>query len=358
MDFGRILNDALNYLHEGNETQVIEMLSRCSIDLYHDPDSSYAEAILIEVRCNRADYDQLQLPKNLIKTAIIKAVRAVYNAPDIGFIAKYAPSETNSTFALSTSTNNGFPLALEPLLATLARMFAVEGNAREVAILANAKPKVVQTEYDNWNGGTYTYCLYIQVPAHIYSQVSDVQLACEEKLLEQTRILLNPYPDVHLAVVSIIPLVAANEDWREKALNWSSGKGVNNQGRVRSDNIAAKECDGLLFRSNEEINLYKALKALGVSFAPLPVFLRGGETYRRIEPDFVILKDGIVLIVEVDGDTVHEETPAEAHARTTMLSHEGAHIERVKASECRTPELAENYARGLLKTVQKIKSTR
>lgn len=95
----------------------------------------------------------------------------------------------------------------------------------------------------------------------------------------------------------------ADSTWRDGAKRWLAGAGISNQGRVRSDNIASREADGLLFRSVPEINLYKALKARGVSVAPLPVFVRGGKTYRRIEPDFVILKEGLVMVVEVDGDT-------------------------------------------------------
>ncbi len=100
------------------------------------------------------------------------------------------------------------------------------------------------------------------------------------------------------------------------------------------------------------------LKSLGVSFAPLPVFVRGGKEYRRIEPDFVIIKDGIVLVVEVDGDTVHTETPAEAHARTTMLGHEGVQIERVKASQCASQELALQCAKNLLLAMSRYKASR
>lgn len=84
-----------------------------------------------------------------------------------------------------------------------------------------------------------------------------------------------------------------------------TGQGVTNQGRARSDNLAPRMWDGLLFRSQQEINLYRALKSQAVSFAPLPVFVRGGTTYQRVEPDFLVIKDSIVLIVEVDGDTIH-----------------------------------------------------
>jgi very-short-patch-repair endonuclease len=116
--------------------------------------------------------------------------------------------------------------------------------------------------------------------------------------------------------------------------------------------------DGLLFRSHQEIHLYRALKAAGVSFAPLPVFVRGGQTYRRIEPDFVLLKDGIVLVVEVDGGTVHRETPVEAHNRTTMLAHEGAIVERISASECETLEKAKECASKILSVIAKHRANK
>ena len=117
-------------------------------------------------------------------------------------------------------------------------------------------------------------------------------------------------------------------------------------------------CDGLLFRSQPEIHFYKALKALGVSFAPLPVFIRGGEAYRRIEPDFVIIKDGVVLIVEIDGDTVHQESPLDAHNRTMMLVHEGVHVERVNAKECETAEAAKECAKKILAVINKLKTNK
>lgn len=246
----------------------------------------------------------------------------------------------------------------EALAATLARLFAAEGRAREVAVLATAQIKIDQTDYDNWNGGTCIYSLYLRVPPDIYAQLGDEREVIEKSILEKAQPIIRPFPNDILAAVLIVPIITAEEGWQEKAKTWLTGKGVTNQGRVRSDNIAPKTCDGLLFRSEPEIYLYKALKAAGVSFAPLPVFIRGGQEYRRIEPDFVILKEGMMMIVEVDGDTVHQETPAEAHARTTMLVHEGAQLERVKASECSTPESAQACAKKLLQVLAKLKASR
>jgi len=44
---------------------------------------------------------------------------------------------------------------------TLARLFAMDSASLEVAVLAHPETQFAQTGYDNWNGGTYTYGLYV-----------------------------------------------------------------------------------------------------------------------------------------------------------------------------------------------------
>jgi hypothetical protein len=244
---------------------------------------------------------------------------------------------------------------LEPLLATAARLLAANGAAREVAILANGSARLEEVGYDNWDGGIYEYQLCIDVPTHLFAQFAEQVEVAETNIGEVVRVALRSYPDRQLRGVVIAPALTSSGDWRERARSWLAGEGVTNQGRVRSNNVAPKSCDGLLFRSEPEIHLYKALKSLGISFAPLPVFVRGGAQYRRIEPDFVIVHNGVIMVVEVDGDTVHQESPAEAHARTTMLAYEGVHIERVNASECASLEIAAGCARRLLQVAEKLK---
>lgn len=247
---------------------------------------------------------------------------------------------------------------LEPLLATVARLLAADGAAREVAVLAHGTARVEESGYDNWNGGVYYYDLHLDVPPTLYSQIANNLETVETNIREYTLLALRKYSNELLSKVVIAPALTSSEGWRDKARSWLAGEGLSNQGRVRSNNVAPKSCDGLLFRSDPEIQLYRALKSLGVSFAPLPVFIRGGSEYRRIEPDFVIIQNGIVMVVEVDGDTVHQESPAEAHARTTMLVHEGVHVERVSASTCATPESALTCAHRLLEVASKLKSAR
>jgi hypothetical protein len=245
----------------------------------------------------------------------------------------------------------------EAILGTLARLFASDGKPREVAILAYSTPDIQQTDYDNYDGGQTFYTLYLHAPVYLYTQLEDAKEDLERSIQERLQTLVVQFRKDHLDTVRILPAAVEDEQWREKAIKWLTGDRVSNQGRVRSDNVAPLRVDGLLFRSQPEIHLYRALKALGVSFAPLPVFVRGGTSYQRLEPDFVIVKDGITMIVEVDGDTVHHETPAEAHTRTVMLVHEGVRLERFSAEECATPDKAATCARKILTILDKLKGS-
>lgn len=140
----------------------------------------------------------------------------------------------------------------EPLLATIARLFASEGLAREVAILANSSAIIKQTSFDNWNGGTYGYSLFLQIPYWMNSQLANEIENSEKSILDKAQYLLRSYENDHLEKVYITPLISRDEGWREKAKSWVAGEGISNRGKVRSDNIASRTTDGLLFRSSQK----------------------------------------------------------------------------------------------------------
>lgn len=246
----------------------------------------------------------------------------------------------------------------ESILGTLARLFAAKGAAREVAVLTYSSPEVKESHYDNWNGGTTHYTLYLHVPINLYPQLESDLAEIENTILENAGVFLSNFENDKLSTVKIIPAVLEDPQWRDKASAWLSGSKITNQGRVRSDNVAPLTADGLLFRSQPEIHFYRALKSEGVSFSPLPVFIRGGQTYSRIEPDFVIVHHGITMVVEIDGDTVHQETPAEAQARVRTLQHEGVHVERILASECNEPQKAIDAVKRILVAIDKLKASK
>jgi hypothetical protein len=228
-----------------------------------------------------------------------------------------------------------------------------------ILTLATATIKKTHDHAPEWGEWKDLYAIYFAVSDSLYHQLgNDIEQIETGIMLRANEVIQPLYAHQGIQAVAITPEIIADKGWREKAKAFLTGEGITNQGRARSDNVAPRMCDGLLFRSQPEINLYRAFKALGITFAPLPVFIRGGETYRRIEPDFVLFKDGILVIVEVDGDTVHRETPLEADYRTTMLRHEGAHVERVNAKECETPEKARECAGRLMEILKKLKANR
>ncbi|WP_437767153.1 hypothetical protein WMF27_20665 [Sorangium sp. So ce281] len=246
-----------------------------------------------------------------------------------------------------------FPLDLETFLGSTVEVLKHQGHEREIAIIVNAKPIIQLLEYDNWNGGIYTWGLSLESSAYFCSPVKAERQKSEEIIKEAGKELFADREDHSFAQVTLVPRRDNNPRWRQDADDYLRGKGVNNQGRVRSTNIPPHEHEGLFFRSPAEINLYQALKKLGVTFAPLPVFLRGGSNYKRIEPDFVIIKDGMMMVVEIDGKSFHQESPADAHERLRILDHEGAKIERVKAEQCSTLEKAKACADELLSILKK-----
>ena len=148
-------------------------------------------------------------------------------------------------------------------------------------------------------------------------------------------------------------------DWRKRAIDFLEKREVTNQGRAHSQNVAHLEEEGLLFRSRPEIHVYHALKSTEQPFAPLPVFVRGGTTFGRIEPDFLILWEGNIFFLEVDGEYFHDETPVEADKRVALLKDEGCDVIRVEASECDTRENAKHYVDNeLIPRIQKrVKSS-
>lgn len=210
------------------------------------------------------------------------------------------------------------------------------------------------TGSDQWDGGTDIYTITLELPQSLYNQIADRRETLEKSLSEQASQLMRRYPQTWLGGFVIMPEMRDDPNWRTNAKRWLNGETVNNQGRVRSDNVAPYTRDGLLFRSMPEVHLYQALKVSGLSFAPLPVFVRGGESYRRIEPDFLIFQSGRLVVIELDGRHFHQESPASAHARLAMLQREGAHIERIESKDCDTPDKAMACVKQIVGILEKL----
>jgi hypothetical protein len=251
--------------------------------------------------------------------------------------------------------DTSFPIPEEDFFLATARNLALQGLRAEVGLLAAGKTRLYESSYDNWDGGQWGWSIDIEIDQQVYVPMTDEQRrAMETRIAAAMKEVMRGRGSHHIEqVLLVMEVPKASSDWREQAKAWVSGAGLSNQGRVRSDNLASYAHEGLLFRSRAEIHLFKALKSLGVTIAPLPVFVRGGEDYRRIEPDFILVEDGTVMVVEVDGDPFHQEKPKDAHERLAMLTREGVAPERVDSSDCETPEKAKRCAERLVGILRK-----
>jgi hypothetical protein len=244
---------------------------------------------------------------------------------------------------------------LDAVLGTAARILIRQGQILAASILANADLSVRHWNYDNWNGGQNTWRLFMGIPVSTYFDLENKE-ELKNQVEEAIRTPLEIVSNNDFFNCEITTELERDPDWRQKTRQHLSGEGINNQGRVHSQNIAAREYDNLRFRSRPEIFFYLALKASSVAFAPLSVVIGKdglGQRTRRIEPDFLIFKDGMVTIVEIDGDLYHTETPHEAHIRLKFLLDEGARLERINADECDTAEKAREAVDRVLLGIEK-----
>jgi len=103
------------------------------------------------------------------------------------------------------------------LTGTLARLFELEGRTGEAVVLKSADAQLEQTDYDNWNGGTCTYSLYLRVPLTLYAKLGKEHGGVEALILEKGCSILRPYTHDYLGAVLILPEIQAIEEVHEDA---------------------------------------------------------------------------------------------------------------------------------------------
>src|SRR5262245_8498246 len=102
-----------------------------------------------------------------------------------------------------------------------------------------SKSWIDQSDYDNWNGGTYGYTITFVAPSSLFNQLdSRIVSKLEEEFKEKASDFARAYDNQYIQRVRLVCALDVDEEWREKATDWVMGKGITNQGRARSDNLA------------------------------------------------------------------------------------------------------------------------
>ncbi|MFO1235170.1 MAG: hypothetical protein U1E47_09050 [Rivihabitans pingtungensis] len=193
------------------------------------------------------------------------------------------------------------------LLASAVEALKILGDARAIAVLVTGKCTMQLWDSDY---GIDSWHLFISLPVHLFYAISeDERKSTEGSIEEVMRPFFSSTPCDSLASVMLSPLVVEAQDgWREEALRFV--KGVSVWGQVkRQQHRLQTTSKRLLFRSKAEITIFRTHPIAKLAVAPLPVFVRIGKAYNRLEPDFVVVFKGLTFVVEVDGDTFHRELP-------------------------------------------------
>jgi hypothetical protein len=92
------------------------------------------------------------------------------------------------------------------VVATLADIFRHQGRSEIVEIVESAHAYFEETNYDNWNGGTYTWSLRLEIPVHIFASVEPRLEAVEREIGGKLSYLNRQYSNDVFGDVTITPV--------------------------------------------------------------------------------------------------------------------------------------------------------
>lgn len=101
-----------------------------------------------------------------------------------------------------------FPVPVGKVVKTLVQIFRVQGNEELAGLLDRSAASFDQTDYDNWNGGTYTWALRLEVPVPVYASIQPRLDEVEKTILGKLAYLGRTYPNDNLSEVTISPTAA------------------------------------------------------------------------------------------------------------------------------------------------------
>lgn len=103
----------------------------------------------------------------------------------------------------------GYPRSAAEVVATVAELFVNQQKADLAELLESAVAYIEQTDYDNWNGGTYSWALRLEIPVSIYAKFENRLEEVESDIAKKIGLLDRMYPRDHLNEVTIFPISSA-----------------------------------------------------------------------------------------------------------------------------------------------------
>jgi len=100
----------------------------------------------------------------------------------------------------------GYPKPVGEVIATLADIFRHQGRGEILELIENAHARFDEINYDNWNGGTYTWALRLEVPVPLYATVEPRLKTVEKKIFTKLSYLDRLHPNDPVGEVTVTPV--------------------------------------------------------------------------------------------------------------------------------------------------------
>lgn len=102
---------------------------------------------------------------------------------------------------------------LRKIILTVTELFNAEKNFEIVELLRTSEINSEPTYYDNWNGGTTYFSIYLTTGIDVFVKLQEKQTEIEAKIKAKIELVLRPYENTLLSQVYIIPKSIPKIEW-------------------------------------------------------------------------------------------------------------------------------------------------
>lgn len=101
-----------------------------------------------------------------------------------------------------------------PVFYTSVSLLLTRGHDKYCKLFQQAEVNVINTDYDGWNGGTYGYTVYLNLPVKVYASLSKDEIDEAEKVLAESLNEVIKGNDNHYFNVQLSPFFTRSDiDW-------------------------------------------------------------------------------------------------------------------------------------------------
>lgn len=125
----------------------------------------------------------------------------------------------------------------EAFLASVEAMLVAEGMAEAAELLRESDAEVVETGYDNWNGGTRLYTVFLSIDPAIFGRLGTKRATLEEQITARVKLVYEQGDGAWFSA-TIRPRIQPRPSWRTAPASLSRRARRNIIDGLKVDNIA------------------------------------------------------------------------------------------------------------------------